>query len=155
MTSLAVASCAAPPLTGVGRATDLATTTAPKPTAEVLVVPSPIAPDFASHMARLGPDSFVATGHAGGLYAGTVYISPDARDVAVAARSVPVGTQLVMTTVERTTHRPGPTFFMEKKGEPVVWRFGIVESPGAKPEDVALCARCHAEAPHDDIFALP
>ena len=44
---------------------------------------------------------------------------------------------------------------MEKKGEPVVWRFGIVESPGAKPEDVALCARCHAEAPHDDIFALP
>jgi hypothetical protein len=98
----------------------------------------------------VGPDSFVSWGHAGGRYAATVYVTKTARDGVVAATEVAPGTEVVMTTVDRATHAPGPTLFMLKEPSST-WRFGTLETP----EGPALCARCHAEAPRDHLFALP
>ena len=72
----------------------------------------------------------------------------------------PAGTQIVMTSVDRKTRSQGPTYFMQKAGlshdaAADAWRFGIVEAPATRGDDLALCARCHAEAPHDHVFRLP
>ncbi len=142
----------------MGRATELATTTS-SASPEGPAPPSPIPADFASRLAHVGPDAFLASGHAGGRFIAVVYVTPDAKDAFVTSKDLATGTQIVMATVDRTTHKAGPTFFMEK-GAPgdagaAAWRFGIVESPAAKEPQVALCARCHAEAPRDFVFALP
>ena len=145
-----LAGCAPPPLQGVGRPTDVPRLAGPENHAQVEPTAAPIAPDFATRLARVGPDSFVSWGHAGGRYAATVYVTKTARDGVVAATEVAPGTEVVMTTVDRATHAPGPTLFMLKEPSST-WRFGTLETP----EGPALCARCHAEAPRDHLFALP
>ncbi len=153
--ALGALACHAPgvPLRGVGRSSD-----EPRPAASAVVDPSsgsaesPVPADFATRFARLGPDSFASAGHAGGRYSATLYVSPDAQASILAARGdLAAGTQLVLTSVDRATRKPGPTFFMTKDASG--WRFGVAD--GAKGEDSTLCARCHAEAPHDSVFALP
>jgi hypothetical protein len=68
---------------------------------------------------------------------------------------MPAGTELVLATVDRGTRKPGPSFFMVKgaDGGAPAWRFGVVEV--TRREDTSLCARCHGEAAHDGVFALP
>jgi hypothetical protein len=137
----------------VGRATEGATTV---PSSVPLATPavSLVAADFATRLARVGNEAFPSMGHAGGRYAATVYVSPEAREAFLEGKALAPGSEVVMATVDRASKAHGPSFFM-KKDTNDVWRFGVVESPGAKPEEVALCARCHVEAPHDSLFALP
>ena len=149
--------CHAPPLLGIGRSTETPGTRATDGGASDAAAVSPVPADFAARYGRVGPDSFVAFGHAAGRYAATVYVSPEGKDVALgSARPVPAGTMVVMVDVERSTHRPGPTYFMQRQaGDAGAWTYGVVELPGLTPADVSLCARCHEEAPHDGLFALP
>jgi hypothetical protein len=114
---------------------------------------SPLAPGYAARLSRIGRESFVVSDHAGGRYAGTVYASAEAVAPAREGRDLPVGAEIVMSTTVRASHRDGPTFFMQKQA--TGWSFGVMESPDARPEERMLCARCHAEAPHDSFFALP
>lgn len=152
--ALTSAACGPPPLLGVGRATEAASPPATKPGPDAGALVSPIAPDYTARLAKLQPDSFVAAGHAGGRYAATVYVSSEAKDLVSGSKPFPVGTEIVMATqLPSSTHAAGPTFFMLK--EPGTWRFGVVESPNARPDETVLCTRCHAEAPHDEVFALP
>jgi hypothetical protein len=146
----------------VGRATDVpGVATASAAASDGGATPSPISVDFKTQLARVGADSFVSWGHAGGRYSATVYVTPAAKSTLFqAGADVATGTEVVMTDVETAGHKPGPTFFMLKDapaaGAPSgEWRYGIVESPGAKASELTLCARCHAEAPHDHVFALP
>jgi hypothetical protein len=159
LAAVALVACHAAPLQGVGLPTDLpassraAATVAPAPT-------SPIPADFADHLARVGPDAFVSWGHAGGRFVATVYVTPEARATVLGAGAdLAPGTLIVMADVDRRTHGPGPTFFMHKEaplaGAPSEWRFGVVEDPAAHADDLALCVRCHDEAPHDHVFRLP
>ena len=155
------------PLRGVGRATEGVTTgNVTVQSAHEVEVPSPVPADFATRFARMGPESFVSWGHAAGRYTGTVYVTPEAKDSIARARDdLAAGTDLVMVSVDHTTHKPGPTFFMRKDARPGIdggagsgngtWRYGVVEITHAATEDIALCARCHAEAPHDHVYALP
>ena len=113
---------------------------------------SPILPDYVTRLAKLEPDSFVSAGHAG-RYAATVYMTREAKDLVPTSKPFAVGTEVVMATQVASAHAAGPTFFMLK--EAAAWRFGVVESPNARPDETALCVRCHAEAPHDEVFALP
>ncbi len=158
----ALITCHATPLQGVGRSTD--TPAAPASRAATLDAAAPTSPipaDFADHLARVGPDSFVSRGHAGGRYAVTVDVTPEAKDaVHGAGADFAAGTEIVMTSLDRKTRGQGPTYFMQKAPLPPdaaggSWRFGIVEDPAAPAEDLALCARCHEEAPNDHVFRLP
>ena len=148
--------CGAPPLQGVGRPTDIPRLAGPDPNAaETGQTASPISADFATRLARVGPDSFVSSGHAGGRYAATVYVTPAAKDTALRADGVvAAGTEIVMTNVDRVTHAAGPTFFMQKEPSGA-WRFATQETTNVKSDGLALCARCHAEAPGDHVFGLP
>jgi hypothetical protein len=148
--------CGAPPLQGVGRPTDIPRLAGPDPNAaETGQTASPVSADFATRLARVGPDSFVSSGHAGGRYAATVYVTPAAKDVVLRVGTVVApGTEIVMTNVDRASHTPGPTLFMQKEPSGA-WRFGTRETTDAKHEGLALCARCHAEATGDHIFGLP
>jgi len=165
----ALAGCHAPPLNGIGKATEGATTTAIRiPAPDGAAPPCPIPADFTTKLARVGPDSFVSWGHAGGRYAGTVYVTPESKPaLAVTGDGVdfPVGTQVVLVAVDRTTHKPGPTLYMQKnapraagaapsKGAAVEWEYGVLEATSTNVEGAALCARCHAEAAHDGVFGL-
>jgi hypothetical protein len=107
--------------------------------------------DWKARLARIGPDSFVAQGHAGGRYTAAVYASPEAKELAAA--NAPVGAEVVMATEDRSTRKTGPTFFMKKTE--TGWRFGVVERPEATAEQALLCARCHSEAPDGVLFPLP
>ena len=96
-----------------------------------------------------------------------VYVSPDAKGAVFAPGvELPPGTELVMVTLDHTTHRPGPTFFMQKVAPTGgahattsgPWRYGTRESAATKDAGLAghaLCARCHDEAPGDHVFRLP
>ena len=147
------AACAAPPLQGIGRPIDVAKLGTPIVSPADAVAPA-IA-DFATRLARVGPDSFVSQGHAGGRYAASVYVTPTSKDsVFRPGVVVEPGTELVMALVDTTTHRPGPTLSMQKDPSGA-WRYATGETADAKNEGLALCARCHAEAPGDHVFALP
>ena len=164
---VAFGACAPESLHGVGRASDLPALTALTArgvTAATEPAPSPLPPDFLATFARIGADSFVSWGHAGGQYAAAVYVSASAKDGTLRRSELPAGAQLVMTTVDRATKKAGPTFFMEKLKENAAsrgarWRYGVVTiEPGAErrtTEDFTLCARCHAEAPRDQVFGVP
>jgi hypothetical protein len=118
--------------------------------------PSPIPVDFATRLARVGPDSFVSWGHAGGRYAATVYVTPAAKEsIFRAGVAAEPGTELVMAAIDKTTHKPGPTLYMQKNATGTGWRYATLETNDPKSEGLALCARCHAEAPGDHVFALP
>ncbi len=140
------------PLSGIGRST-----AGPPPARADGGGPPPASPvpaDFAARFVPVGPDSFVAWGHAAGRWAARVYVSPEAKGFPLGGpRDLPVGTQVVMVSVDHASHAPGPTFFMQKGA--TSWTYGLVEAPETKPEALWLCARCHAEAQHDDVFALP
>jgi len=112
---------------------------------------SPVPEDFATRFAQPGHE-FVSWGHAGGRFFATVFVNPEAKDVVFRGGALPAGTMLVMTHVEKTTRKPGPTYFMQKEG--ASWRFGVSSGDGGK-DALALCARCHTEAPHDAVFVLP
>jgi cytochrome c553 len=88
-----------------------------------------------------------------------VYVTPSAKETLfLSGTFVASGTELVMTDVDRATRSPGPTYYMVKEeadGGRATWRFGVLESPNASREALALCARCHDEAPGDRVFALP
>jgi len=137
----------------VGRATEGATTVPSSVPVASLAV-SPVAADFATRLARVGNEGFASMGHAGGRYTATVYVSPEAREAFLEGKALAAGSEVVMATVERASKARGPSFFMKKEANDV-WRFGVVDSPGARSQEVALCARCHVEAPHDSLFALP
>ena len=148
------AACAAPPLKGVGRPIEIPRMGTPIVARGEAVVPV-VADDFATRLARVGPDSFVSQGHAGGRYAASVYVTPASKDSAFRPGVVvDPGTEVVMTLTDATSHRQGPTLFM-KKDPTSGWHYATRETTDAKSEGLALCARCHAEAPGDHLFALP
>jgi len=122
---------------------------------------SPIAPDFAARLTRVGAESFVSWGHAGGRYSASLYVTPAAKD-ALFRRDAPLpdGTELVLTETDKATRKPGPTYFMKREAptadaSPGAWRYGIVDGVARPADAFALCARCHAEAGWDGVFAVP
>ncbi len=122
--------------------------------------PPPIPSDFATRYTRFGPDSFVSWGHAGGHYAGTIYVSAAGKAWALKPDGVaPPGAAAVMTTVDRAARKPGPTYYMAKAaadaGGRGGWQFGALGASAAGSDDPRLCARCHAEAQHDSFFLPP
>jgi cytochrome c553 len=60
-----------------------------------------------------------------------------------------------MAAIDKTTHKPGPTLYMQKDTTGAGWRYSTLETSDPKSDGLALCARCHAEAPGDHVFALP
>jgi hypothetical protein len=115
---------------------------------------APLVNDFATRLARVGPDSFISWGHAGGRYAATVYVTRAAKDTIWKRDGAPPGTELAMTTIIPASHKPGPTFVMQKDAAGA-WRYETLETTDAKNDGLALCARCHADAPGDHVFGLP
>jgi hypothetical protein len=66
---------------------------------------------------------------------------------------MPAGTWIVAEHRARQGDTPGPYYFAHKTS--AGWDFGSATSEGyltAPP--AAACARCHAEAPADDVFGL-
>jgi hypothetical protein len=150
---LTLTSCRPPPLAGVGRATETPSLGAAAPDVDA-GPPSALSSDYKTRLVRVGPDSFVSWGHEGGRYAGMVYVTRGTEGaLKPAGKEAPVGAEVVMAYTDRVSHKPGPTFFMQRTE--TGWRYGVAESPSATPADLALCARCHAEAPHGELFALP
>jgi hypothetical protein len=154
-----------PPLVGVGRSTTLPGAAQPVADASVgdvgVVSSSPVAPDFATRLVRVGPADFLSSDHAAGRCLATVYATPSGKDgLAELGGGFAPGTQLVMACVDRKTHQPGPTFYMDRSpacGEagPCEFRYGVMEDASPRPEAAPLCGRCHDEAPHDHVFRLP
>jgi len=158
----AVAGCHAPPLEGVGRSTFTpGTSGSAAASADSGPLPSPVPADVATRLARVGPESFVSWGHAGGRFTATVYLTPESQDALRGGRAgFASGTVIAMATVERASKKPGPTYFMEKGtlaggATAGAWRFGVTPAPTATAEELGLCARCHAEAQNDHVFGLP
>ena len=137
---------------GVGRSTDSPVVIAGNGAGGATVAPSPVPDDFATRLSRVGPESFVSWGHAGGRYVSTVFVTLEAKDLLGRGAGDPAtGTLVVMTHKDRA-RGAGPTYFMQKQD--AGWRFGVVGAVDAFP-GIALCARCHAEAPHGQLFTLP
>jgi len=75
-------------------------------------------------------------------------------------RSAPaVGTSLVVTLVPVGGDGPGLQYVMKREvpgyfPEGGDWRFAVIGADGAVQAEgkLALCARCHAEAPRDHLF---
>jgi hypothetical protein len=112
---------------------------------------SPVPDDFTTRFVRLS-ESFVSWGHAGGRTTASVFVNPEAKDLRIREGfAAPPGTLVVMTHVDRQTDKAGPTYFMLK--DAAQWTYGVVSAP--KETSIRLCARCHSEAPHDSLFALP
>ena len=133
-------------------------------------VPSPIPVDFRATLTKVNRQRFNAGGHAGGRFDADVYVTPSAKDAAFGILPAPPGlgggipptppgTVLVMEEVELGKSTAGPVLMMEKeapgfdsaRGD---WRYVVVDGTDVQDGALDLCASCHAEAPHDHVFAV-
>lgn len=104
-------------------------------------------------------DPFVSRGHAGGRLTASVRVTPAARDAyqqLVRSTVLPAGTILAELLSDPATHRQVALYTMQKDDQGR-WRFAVVTPAGIVDPDVLprLCARCHAEAPADQLFGIP
>jgi Cytochrome P460 len=115
-------------------------------------VPSPVAADFRSHMARVG-ERGISRGHADRFDA-VLWANEAAHGAWDGSGTMPDGAVLVEEAIERTAKgdRAAGLLVMEKHGE--AWRFVLVDAAGHVVEWArdAACASCHKDAPHDFVF---
>lgn len=103
-------------------------------------------------------DWFPSKGHYGGTSEGLVRVSPAAlaayRELTLGAKLEP-GTTLVMLHRTRTTGKPGPVHAMRRNEQG--WDYWLLDPDGAieSQGQLPLCARCHADAPADNVFGPP
>jgi hypothetical protein len=115
--------------------------------------PSPVPADFRSRYGKLG-EPFVSEGHAR-RYKAQIWLDEAAQRAWVQLpRAMPDGAVVVEEAfdLEGPSKRPAGLLVMEKAGG--AWRFFAVGPDGQLAADarVAACARCHEQAPHDDVF---
>jgi hypothetical protein len=117
-------------------------------------IPSPVAADFRSHMARVS-ERHVSRGHADRFDA-VVWANDGAHVAWDGSGDMPDGAVLVEEAIERTARgdRAAGLLVMEKHGE--AWRFVLVDAGGHVVEWArdAACASCHRDAPHDFVFRV-
>ncbi len=102
---------------------------------------------------------FVSHGHAGGRFPAMVRVSPAARDAyeqLVRSTVLPVDTIVAEYLADPGSDRTRAVYVMQKTTAER-WRFLVITPTGLVDEraPTALCARCHAEAPADQLFGLP
>jgi len=117
-------------------------------------LPSPVAADFRSHMARVSERN-ISRGHADRFDA-VVWANDRAHVAWNGAGDMPDGAVLVEEAIERTArgdHAAG-LLVMEKHGQ--AWRFVLIEAGGHVVEWApdAACTSCHRDAPHDFVFRV-
>jgi hypothetical protein len=96
---------------------------------------------------------FVARGHADGRYTALVRVSPGARGAYASwTRGARMPRATVIAMFHEVGNRPGPVYVMSKLPS-ASWRFLVLDREGrVSNTPTVLCARCHAEAPSDDVF---
>jgi hypothetical protein len=114
---------------------------------------SPVPSDFRKTYTKVG-DRFLSDGHAR-RYQAMLWLNGVARDAwAALPAPMPEGALVVEEALDAAggTDKPAGLWVMEKKGG--AWRFVAVSPEGEAVSDarVALCAECHAQAPHDGVF---
>jgi hypothetical protein len=106
---------------------------------------------------------FVSRGHFAGRWKAETRMNKDAAAAyahLVSSMRFPGGSLLVQTHRDASTN--GPIFAMVKHDagyfpDGADWEFVVTDSQGWIEDRgaLALCARCHAEAPADGVFPLP
>lgn len=151
-----VAACRAEPGPAVGISSPRAVIEGPsvRTVDASAAVPSPVAPDFREHMARV-TERAVSRGHAE-RFDGIVWTNDAAHTAWEAAGNMPDGAMLVEEAIERTGKgdRAAGLLVMEKHGE--AWRFVVVDAAGHVVQWTRgeMCTTCHKDAPRDSVFHL-
>jgi len=126
-----------------------------------MVTPSPdggaaiIAPDFRSRLKRIG-DRFVSNGHAAGRWDAEMFANAGAENAWGGDEPFPVGSELLLSHVERQGDKSdGPVMAM-RKGEGG-WAFTVMNSRGEAitGRGLSACEACHRDAPRDHVFPTP
>jgi hypothetical protein len=123
--------------------------------------PSPLPVDFRATLTKLNGARFHSGGHAGGRFDADVYVTPSAKGALFDPHAlVPSGTVLVMEEFVHGKNDGGPMLMMEKEAAGFApaggdWRYVVVDGTVVSDSGLDLCASCHAEAPHDHVFAMP
>lgn len=105
----------------------------------------------------LVPDqSFLSRGHPG-RWTTRIRVPPELRSAYLARApsfAFPIGTLLV-AELTADGGGPGPSLVMSKR-DAATWDFFEVDADGRIDSRSAMaCARCHAEAPHDQVYGVP
>ena len=117
-------------------------------------MPSPVAADFRSHMARVSQRA-LSRGHADRFDA-VLWANDAAHAAWDGSGDMSDGAVLVEEAIERTFKgdRAAGLLVMEKHGG--AWRFVLVDAGGHVVDWArdAACATCHKEAPRDFVFRV-
>jgi hypothetical protein len=107
----------------------------------------------------LAAGPFASRGHGAGHYTVEVRVTPPAAVEIyrshVAGQALPAGTAIAAFHRSRDGGAPGSVYVMTKGA--AGWAFLATDADGRllTGEGMALCARCHAEAPGDSVFGAP